>query len=111
MRKPEDSRVSDWDNRACEPDKLFCAVSESIFVLSVNAMFEKLLKVEPPARLRPTLSLCSLHPPSGRTGEHIQTLYRIVPGDLEGDAAAFGVFFSCCDTFFTTAVWQRGQGA
>jgi hypothetical protein len=27
--------------------------------------------------------LCSLHPPSGRTGEHIQRVYRIPPADLE----------------------------
>jgi hypothetical protein len=40
MRKPDDRRVKDCDNSAWEPVKLFCAVSESMFVFNVNAMLE-----------------------------------------------------------------------
>jgi hypothetical protein len=47
-----------------------------MFVLSVKAMFDELLKVNTPARIRPLLGLCSLHPPSGRTGDHMQRVYR-----------------------------------
>jgi hypothetical protein len=42
MRKPDDSRVKDWVSRACEPDRLFCAIVESILVFRVNDI-EKLL--------------------------------------------------------------------
>src|ERR1700728_2927973 len=61
MRRPDDKRVRDWDNKACEPPRLFCAVSESMLVFSVNAIYARLLiKVDvSPARLRPKL-LCLL---------------------------------------------------
>src|SRR5882757_2691813 len=57
MRKPDDKRCNACDNDAFEVVKLRCALSESILVLSVNAMFH-LLKVVTPARLRP---YCCVH--------------------------------------------------
>ena len=40
MRKPDDRRCNACDSPACDEVRLLCALSESMLVLRVNAMFE-----------------------------------------------------------------------
>src|SRR6202035_1826274 len=68
--RPEDKRCSACDNDDLEAVRLRCAFSESMLVFKVKGIVKAPKVVDSPARLRPYV--CSLHPPSGRTGDHIQ---------------------------------------
>jgi hypothetical protein len=96
MRKPEDRRCSDCDNDDCEVVKLRCALSESMFVLSVNDIAE-LLKVYPPALLGPAVCVHFTH--LGRTGDHIQGIYRNVRAFLERRRRLLCGFFCVMSQF------------
>jgi hypothetical protein len=82
MRRPEDKRVKDWDNKACEPDRLFCAVSESMLVFKVNAMFEAPNKVDVHRPvIRPLLCVLFTHRAGGPV-THAEGLSEVSAGFL-----------------------------